>query len=268
MTNIWKNYYFFSKTQSSIISDYFFWIEKHTFNCFQCGTYYNHSMKNLFIINLDKVRVKRDSEIPCKNGTNLDLYYILNYYFSKFKTKCKSCKCEGKKDIKILINTKILIIVFDRKNHNNNFKGDINFDINIDLKNYFSENKSIDNDYRASKYSLKTYICFNGVKYLSYCYINFTNDKNNDVLYRFIDDDVIKVKGIKELYDFEPQILIYEIQNESKANTNNSKYINYMSINTTKVCTDFDQNRFKTNTNNIDNNNQNNKIISTIFWEK
>lgn len=41
-------------------------------------------------------------------------------------------------------------------------------------------------------------------------------------MYRFIDNQVVKVKGLNELYEFEPQILIDEMQNGSKANINNS----------------------------------------------
>lgn len=69
---------YFSKTQNSLISDFFYLIEKHTFNCSICGTYYFHSMKNLIRINVDNVRKKRDCDIPFKNWTNLDLYYIFN----------------------------------------------------------------------------------------------------------------------------------------------------------------------------------------------
>ena len=249
---------FFYKTQNSIISDFFFWIEKYAFNCFICGTYYFHSMKNIIKINIDKVRAKRDKEIPSKIGTNLDLYYILNYYFSK-KSKCKFCQHQGKEDIKILVNTKILIIYFDRENHTNNFKGDINFDTNINLKEYASENKSKDDDIRIMKYSLKSCICFNGVKYFSYCYINFTKDKNNEVLYRFMDNEVVKVRGINELYNWEPQILIYEQQIESKENS-----MNYNQA-STKVYIDFDQGKFDNNGNNNGNNNFNNQFNKDLY---
>ena len=180
---------FYFKTQNSIISDYFFFIEKYTFSCPLCGTYYKYSLKNIFRINIDKAREKRDLEYPNKKGLNLNINDILNYYFSTFQSKCKNCNNRVEEDIKILINTKEFILYLDRKNHYNNFNGDIDFSANLDLKDYIIKKT---ND-RETKYLLKACICFNGNKYLSYCKINYTNNKNNEVLYRFIDNQVKKL---------------------------------------------------------------------------
>ena len=76
---------------------------------------FSHSIRYLFKINIDKVKEKRDIEISSKNGTNLDLDYILNYYFSNFKSKCKFSKNPRMKDNKILPNSKILIYILIEK---------------------------------------------------------------------------------------------------------------------------------------------------------
>ena len=237
---------FFENTQNSIISDYFFSIEKYTFNCFLCGIYYSYSMRNLFKINIEKAKEKRDLEYPNKKDLNLNVDDILNYYFSTFPKKCKNCGHKLKENIKILLNTKILIIYLDRRNHTYNFKGDIDFTETLDLKNYVVKSG------RETKYVLKACICFNGNKYLSYCKINFTDDKNNEVFYRFIDNQVKKVRGINELYEYEPQMLFYELQTE------NPQYY-FSSQESTNVNSNFDQNSRVYNYNNYGNNNYNNQ---------
>ena len=143
--------------------------------------------------------------------------------------------------------------------HNNSFKGDIDFDTKIDLQDYICQNKLNYVNPKESKYSLKSCICFNGINYISYCYINFTNDKNSEVLYKFIDNKVTKVQGVNELYEFQPQMLIFEIQNGTKTNINNNNYNQYLySQESTNVPSNFDQREFYYNTYNNYNNNQNN----------
>ena len=243
---------FFDNTQNSIISDYFFSIEKYTFNCFLCGIYYSYSMRNLFKINIEKAKEKRDLEYPNKKDLNLNVDDILNYYFSTFPKKCKNCGHKLKENIKILLNTKVLIIFLDRRNHTYNFNGDIDFTETLDLKDYVIKSGN------ETKYILKACICFNGNKYLSYCKINFTDDKNNEVFYRFIDNQVKKVRGINELYEYEPQMLFYELQIENDRNNDSGQYYSN-SQESTIVNSNFDQNSRVYNYNNYENNNYNNQ---------
>ena len=226
---------FYCKTQNSLISDNFYNVEKHTFNCQNCGIFYFYNMKNIFRIDIKRALFYRDSFFPKKKGGHVTLYDMFDYYFSPRQAQCKNCNNLGDEDIKISLHNKVLIVNINRNSHNNYFSNDLNFDVNIDMKKY------INNEFGCYNYSLKSFIAFNG-KYISFCYIN----KN---WYKFFDNNWSKVQNIKEFYQFEPQILIYE-----RADQN----YNINQFNNNNQCNNIQN--FNINNNNNNNNLNNNNL--------
>ena len=256
----------YENTQNSLISYYFFNIERNAFNCLNCGTYYFYSYKNMLKINVDKARNFRDSHYPQYREQILNLDDILNFYFSPHSTQCKNCNQNANDEIKIVNNSKVLIIVLERNNHNNNFNGDIRFCLDINLNKYFFENNYNKNEKTEKNYSLKSCISLNE-KYLSFCCLNI---KNNKGWYKFIDDYVIGINGIEELYQFEPQILIYEINRDSNQddnifqnqsfNNNNFNRNDYNQFNINNIANNLSNNNLSNMMNNCNNGNYNSNI--------
>lgn len=225
---------FYCNTQNSLISDNFYNVEKHTFNCQNCGLFYFYNMKNIFRIDINRVKFYRNSSFSKNNGGHVTLYEMFDYYFSPHQTKCKNCDNPGDEDTKILLHNRVLIVNINRNSHNQNFNNDLNFDVNIDMKKY------INNDFGFYDYSLKSFIAFNG-KYISYCFINRK-------WYKFIDNNGFEVQNINEFYQFEPQILIYEKTNQNNnfnQFNNNNQYNNNLN---------FNNNNNYNNNNNLNNN--------------
>ena len=230
---------FYSNTQNSLISDNFYNVEKHTFNCQKCGLFYFYNMKNIFRIDINRALFYRNS-LPNNNGGYLTLYEMFDYYFSPHQTNCKNCKncnnCNnlGDEAIKISVHNRVLIVNINRNSHNQNFNNDLNFDINIDMKKY------INNEFGFYIYSLKSFIAFNG-KYISFCFIN-------KKWYKYIDNNGSEVQDISELYQFEPQILIYERANQ---NFDINQFNNNIQLNNNL---NFNNNNNYNNNNNLNNN--------------
>ena len=199
---------FFENTQNSLISYYFFNIERNVFNCMNCNTYYFYSLKNIIRINID------NAKSSCI-GKKLDIYNILDFYFSPTFKQCKNCNNNAHDDIKIVNNARVIIIALERNNHNNNFNADINICFDLDVSKYIFEKNYNNINKNEKNYQLKSLISFNGNKYLSFCKLIINNNK---VWFKFDDDNVSKVQDTKELWKFEPQMLIYESREESNKN--------------------------------------------------
>ena len=224
MYNLFGSY--FQQALNSIVSQCFYNIEKNTFNCPNCSmmTYYNS--RKIVSLNVDQYKISRNQEKPDKMYQKLDLEECFDYYTRVNNSNCSICKNVGASSKSIFSSTKILIIYFNRQNHiydgniGNNIKGDINFQLEITFLN--------------KRYALKACISYcNLPKYFTDVYIN-----NN--WYRYMEDQ-IKVINISELYDYEPQLLIYElidynnfqinIHNSSSNSSNNMMFINPFNYN-------------------------------------
>jgi hypothetical protein len=100
---------------------------------------------------------------------------------------------------------KLLIIEFNRKKSNTNFKNDVRFYLNFDISSFII-NKECEN----KNYKLKAVVCRYGPnKY-------FADVNINSCFYRFMDChqgiDVKKITDINDLLKYEPQLLFYEIE--------------------------------------------------------
>jgi hypothetical protein len=207
MFNLFKD--FWNQTQNSMISSYFFSVERYTYSCPNCGIYFNYGMKNLFRINTDITRHYRDLTFPIKKGTNISLYDCLKCYIGGYKKVCKNCGNSNiDKYTKIIFPASVFIIVLERSDHC--FKGDIDFEINIDINEYVSKSRTIGSNINCN-YILKACISYcSARKYFADCYL-----KGNNAWFRFMDNDVKMLNGVREIYECEPQILIYELKEDN-----------------------------------------------------
>lgn len=219
---------FFNQTQNSMISYNFFSIERNTYKCDKCGIYFSYGMKTALRINVDVARNFRDSKNPLKKRTNIDIDDCLNYYIAGFTTECKNCKGQYlDKYSKIVLSANVLIFSLERKQHT--FKGDVDFITDINISNYISKTRTAGCNINPN-YKLKACISTdNDNSYYADCLVN-------NIWYRFKDNNVTKLNGERNIYDNEPQILIYELNskiNEESINLNiygnmNKSNNNYM----------------------------------------
>ena len=194
---------YFQQTQNSIISDYFYNTEKYQFQCQNCPTIYYYGHKKIFYFNVDKFRIYRDSQFPFKAGQNLSLEDCFLCYQGGNKLMCPNCgNLNSFGYTKIFTSTKVIIIAFKRNKHV--FKGDINFGHKFSISNFV-----IHNTISSMNYALKSiiYRIDNKIKYCVDVLIN-----NN--WFRFFGNQIKKVAEEKELYRFEPVMLIYELIND------------------------------------------------------
>ena len=201
---------YFYQTQNSIISDCFFTTEKYLFKCNICPQTYYYWYKKILLFNIDKFKKYRNETNPFKSNQNITLDDCFLCYQGGNASMCPYCGHFNAFDFrKIFTSTKVIIIALKRYNHS--FKGDLNFSPNFSISKYVIQNGNNNMNY-ALKACISAYCYNNNIKYFSDIYIN-----NN--WYRFLDNGIKQI-NIKELYDYEPQILIYELIN------NQSQFIN------------------------------------------
>ena len=215
-------------TQNSIISNNFFNTVRYTYKCPNCAVYYFYAFQSIFRMNLDIIRYYRDAAYPMKMGTNLDLGELFTCYSGGCHSKCRVCgnnKCA--KYTRICFPAKTLIIYLERKNHN--FYRDINFDLVYDFDPYISKTRR-EGMFLNTKYELKAVISYvknlNEEKYFSDCKIKIGNMESKWV--RFIDNNILFLHQ-QNIFEYEPQLLIYEVTDqffEQQMNFNNIK-LNY-----------------------------------------
>ena len=242
-----------SQTQNSLICNYFFNIMKYTIKCSNCGDYYSYKNLNIIKINVDKTKLYRDSAFQEKNGTNLTLDECIKFYCGGNTMKCKICKNNSFKYTEFCHPAKVLIFFFYRENHL--FYGDINFPYYLDLNEYFCQ-KAKDLNIK-SNYILKACISYdnNNKNYFADCYVQLKNMSNGN-WYRFIDEQVsILSDANKDIYQYEPQILIYEINNQNNNQqiiNNNNDLINNNQFNNLMINNEkyFSNNNISNNINN------------------
>ena len=228
---------FFQQTQNSIISQCFFNVEQYKYKCSQCPALYLYTIKKMFIFDIDNYRIYRDQANINRIGTNLTLDECFQCYSGGHPEKCKICHFNGYSYRNIFSTTKVLILYFKRNSHI--FKGDIDF---TNKYNFCSKN-----------YSLKACI--------SYCNIPkyFCDICINNVWYRYMDDNVKILSDVKtEIHEYEPQLLIYELndnQNNIQNNIQNNNQINNQNIKNTIFINPFNNNINQMMANNQYNNN-------------
>ena len=232
---------FWNQTHHSIIANFYCNIIRYIFDCPNCDKYFSYSMKNIFRINVKTVKYFRDLTYPERINNKINLDECFRCYSGAYKKNCLNCNNENaKRYTRIIIPANVLIISLERKKENRNYQGDIFFEQNFDLANFISTTRAKN---KKSKYILKACISFDGKKYLADCYL-----KNEGNWYRFIDENKEKLSSFEEIYKYEPQMLIYELDNNNNNQDNN---INQFYLNNNKNI--INNNNLINNNNNINN---------------
>ena len=204
---------FFNQTQNSMFSNYFFNVEKYTTNCMNCGTIYFYGIKKILRFDVNKYKIYRDNAFPLKKFTNLNLDECFRCYIGGTSCICQNCQNKAIKYTKICCSTKILIIYLDRMN-NHSFKGDVDFPFQFNLINYYSTKRANNINFNPI-YNLRACISYDNFigKYFADCLVK-NNFCPNGVWCRFIDNQVRILNNYQnEMRQYEPQMLIYELDN-------------------------------------------------------
>ena len=257
---------FFKQTQNSMISDFFFNVEKYTYKCLNCGLYYFYGIKKIFRIDVDTTLKYRNLAFPNRRNSKLSLDECFRAYIGGKEMNCKFCnqpKCTYLYT-KICCSTRVLIIYLQRKNHC--YYGDVDIISHFNIADYFSISRTSGMNINPY-YVLKACISFcNTGKYFADCYVKPYNC-NNGAWYRFMDNQIRILNNVNEqINKYEPQMLIYELDEDyfnsiqqNNQNINQFNYNNQMNNNN-----QINNNNNQTNNNNINqiNNNNDNLVLS------
>ena len=199
---------FLEKTKNRIIRFFFNIIRNDTF-CEKCRFELEFYEENILTLDLSSLQEQKN--------INLDLY--LKNFFGHNTIKCKNCQNPNVIEKKnFFYPSEVLIIYFKRSYHS--YKCDIEFPIILSLNNdNIFCTYTIENIVNNPEYSLKSCIsyCKNN-KYIAYNY-------RNEFWYKYIDDKQEKIQNNKnEIYEFEPQMLIYELNLEKNRTINEKHY--------------------------------------------
>ena len=179
---------FFNQTQNSLIADNFFNIERYLYQCPNCNQYFSYGMKTVLRIEVEEVFNHRNTKSSSNNNNKIDINDCFNYYNDKIISSCENCGNQNTtKWVKICFPARVLIIVFERNNHNN--YNDIDFPIYLDIKDFISQKRN--NMYHFNtNYELNSCISYdvNSGDYFADCCIKTNNNSN---FYRFINGDVL-----------------------------------------------------------------------------
>jgi hypothetical protein len=161
---------------------------------------------------VDEYRKNRDKAFPQKTCMNLNMDECFTNFIGGFENQCIFCYINGFVYSKIYNQNKVLIIAFKRKNHG------LHCDIDFEKKFNISKYCSIENMSRINSntiYILKGCISLNNIgQFLSDICIN-------NKWFRFINNQINLLGNDNDIHIFEPQLLIYELENNNKNNQNN-----------------------------------------------
>jgi hypothetical protein len=241
---------FFKQTQNSIISNYFFNIERYKTICPNCGTLYFYSSKNILEFELDEYRVYRDNLYPFKKFSNVTLDDCFKCYVGGNKCNCQNCGGVATKYTSFCSSTKVLIIYFHRIRHY--FCKDIDYPFTLNISKYIKVKNNSQMNFNPV-YNLKAIISYDQFlgKYFADCYVrnNFSfMGTPRGAWYRYIDDKVRLLGNLNfEFNLYEPQLLFYELQD----NSFNGNFINPFNIMLNKMFPFYQQMFMKNNFNNF-----------------
>ena len=196
---------YLEQTQNSFISNYFNNIKKYNVSCPKCQLLFNYDARKIIRFNLNEIALIRNQIDPSNNNK-----ISLNDCFKcskKLKNNiCPICQNKTAYELQQIYNSaSVLIIEINRNNTNSEFKNDLKFYLDLDVSEIII-NKKCEN----KNYKLKAVIGRYGInKYFADVLI-----KSN--YYRFLDckmgmDVKILKNYVNDLMQFEPQILIYEV---------------------------------------------------------
>lgn len=200
MYNLFGSY--FQQALNSVVSQNFYNINKYSFNCQICNPVFLYKSKKIICFEVNQYRIFRDQCMSNRIGMNLNIEECFKCYSGGYPSQC-GCGSIGTGYNNIISTTKVLIIYFKRDEHV------INCDIDFNSQMMFLN----------KKYILKACISYcNMPKYFADIFIN-------KIWYRFMDDQ-IKVINESEIHQYEPQLLIYELEDFKSFQVNFQNTIN------------------------------------------
>jgi len=204
---------FYQQTTNSVISQYFYNIEKYFTLCFKCDKIFYYDHKLIITFDLDKFISLRNQEFLNNISPNISLAQCFYYYQKEKFCQCPICRSPmSREQTQILFSTKVLILRFKRSFHK--LRGDVNFETEFNINNMINSNTN--RETMSKKYHLKSIISLyqskNGFKYFSDVCIN-------NIWYRFCDNNDLNINirniNINNLKEYEPQMLIYELEKDN-----------------------------------------------------
>ena len=245
--------------KDSIIFQYFFSTEKIIYNCLNCKMYYDCDLKNIFYMDLSSINDYRKKNKLNASQFNANLDECFDYYCNKNNVICQYCRTNIIRYVRIF-NGKTLIINFKRNSNNTNRKCDVDFPIKFNFSKYTACKACNEGN---MEYVLKGCISYGLISNNNWKYIADVNlDANNNSQgrwIRYIDANSYILESFKRIYDYEPQILIYQLNNlEENINNNNNNNINnniLNNFNNNNQNSGYYYNNFNYYYNNFNNNN-------------
>ena len=206
---LFKNY--LQQTQNSFVTYNFYNQQKYMVVCPLCNNYFSYSIKKIIKFNVDEMLRIRNQLYPLKFGSNLSLQDCFEISLIGKNNNCQICFNNISNEMQKLYDcSNVLIIAFNREKHSVNYKGDINFYLDMDISNFII-NKNSDNKFFKLKGVISRY---KRDKYYADVFIN-------GQFYRLMDTTNpmqmdVKMINVNELKEYEPQVLIYEINYKTK----------------------------------------------------
>jgi len=205
---------YFQKSFNSIISHNFTNILKYEMMCQNCSNYFNFNYKNILEFDIDEYRKNRDKAFPQKTCMNLNMDECFANFIGGYENQCIYCYNNGFVYTKIFNKNKVLIIAFKRKNHG--YHCDIDFENKLNISKYCSnKNKSEINS--NTIYILRGCISLNNNGQF------FSDICINNKWFRFINNQINLICN-NDIHIFEPQLLIYELENQNNQYSQNNQF--------------------------------------------
>ena len=219
MLTLYQNY--FKLTQHSIVSSNFFNTYRYEIRCqnqlMKCPSLYRYKIIKIIQFDVEKSKGYRDKMCPSKIGYNINLEDCFLCLQDGEKVKCIFCGSYNAFSISHLwYSNKVLIFSFNRIFHT--FNSDIDFGTQIDMSKYCKFNM---HGYSHYIYNLKA--CISLYQYNKY----FVDIEINGNWFRFMDRQYRTLDNSKnEIFLYEPQLLIYEINEAQNNNIMINRFFN------------------------------------------
>ena len=201
--------------KDSISFKSFFNTDKKIYNCLKCGMYYDCDLKHIFYMNLSNINEYRKKNFNIQQY-NVNLYECFDYYCNNNNMLCQYCGINIIKYVRIF-SGKTLIICFERNSNDGSPKNDVDFPIHFNFSKYAVWNEG------NKDYTLKACISYGCIQRYGWKYfadINFDANNNSQGRWvRYIDSHSYILESCTKIYDYKPQILIYQ-SNDLEGNNN------------------------------------------------